>query len=46
MLESDVCYHLEVAPSVKATEVTAAWQKVTAAYCQVYGVIHFTSLAG
>ena len=23
-----------------------AWQKVTAAYCQVYGVIHFTSPAG
>jgi len=31
---------------VKATEVTAAWQKVTAAYCQVYGVIHFMSPAG
>ena len=31
---------------MKATEVTADWQKVMAAYCQVYGVIHFTSPAG
>jgi len=27
-------------------EVTQAWQKVTAAYCRVYGMIHFTSPVG
>ena len=26
--------------------VTQAWQKATADYCWVYGVIHFTSPAG
>ena len=31
---------------VKATEVTADWRKVMAAYCQVCGVIHFRSPAG
>jgi len=44
-LESDVCCRLQVAPSGESYEGNQAWQKVTAAYCQVYGVIHFTSPA-
>jgi len=27
-------------------QVPQAWQKVMAAYCHVYGMIHFTSPAG
>jgi len=45
-LESDVCCRLQVAPSGEDTEEPQAWQKVMAAYCQVYDVIHFTSPAG
>jgi len=46
-LESDVCCRLQVAPSGESYEgKTQAWQKVMAAYCQVYGVMHFTSPAG
>jgi len=46
-LESDVCCRLQVAPSGERYEgKTQAWQKATADYCWVYGVIHFTSPAG
>jgi len=46
-LESDVCCHLQVAPSGESYEgKTQAWQKATANYCWVYGVIHFKSPAG
>ena len=46
-LESDVCCPLQVAPPGESYEgKTQAWQKATANYCWVYGVIHFTSPAG
>ena len=46
-LESDVCCRLQVVPSGERYGGNRmAWQKVTAAYCRVYGVIHFTSPAG
>ena len=46
-LESYVCCRLQVAPSGESYGGNAqARQKVMAAYCQVYGVIHFTSPAG
>jgi len=45
-LESDVCCHLQVAPSGESyggnRRLGRNNQKVTAAYCQVYGVIHVT----
>jgi len=45
-LESDVCCRLQVAPSGESYGGNPqAWQKVMAAYCHVYGVIHLTSPA-